>query len=295
MWLPSSSSGFPIIQGEEKELTYSQNHKIHHKNIKTHKSNHKNSKTDRTPNSDLVMFSANADGLNKKVHSLKYQLKESNAAIFTIQETNFKKKGRFKCAEFEIFEAIRQNKEKGGCLLGIHKSLEPVLVEEYSEKFELIVTEVKVANKQIRIMTGYGPQENWTDENKMPFYVALEEEIVKAQNEGKSIIMELDANCKLGHDYIASDPKPMSVNGKIMAGIIDRHALCVANGLGGRVKGAITRKRVTKNNIEESIIDLVIESRDMVNHVESVHIDEDKIKVLTSITNTKKRCGKKRE
>ena len=38
------------------------------------------------------MFSANADGLNKKVHSLKYQLKESNAAIFTIQETNFKKK-----------------------------------------------------------------------------------------------------------------------------------------------------------------------------------------------------------
>ena len=122
----------------------------------------------------------------------------------------------------------------------------------------------------------------------MPFYVALEEEVIKAQNEGKSIIMELDANCKLGHNYIANDPKPMSVNGKIMAGIIDRYALCVENGLGGRVKGAITRKRVTKNNIEESIIDLVIVSRDMVNHIESVHIDEDKIKVLTSITKTKK-------
>ena len=38
------------------------------------------------------MFSAIADGLNKKVHSLKYQIKESNAAVFTIQETNFSKK-----------------------------------------------------------------------------------------------------------------------------------------------------------------------------------------------------------
>ena len=92
------------------------------------------------------MFSAIADGLNKKVHSLKYQIKESNAAVFKIQETNFSKKGRFKHEDFEIFEAIRQNKEKGGCMIGIHKSLEPVLIEEYSEKFELIVTEVKISN-----------------------------------------------------------------------------------------------------------------------------------------------------
>ena len=239
------------------------------------------------------MFSANAAGLNKKVHSLKYQVKECNAAVFTVQETNFKKKGRFKFEEFEIFEAIRQNKEKGGCMLGIHMSLEPVLIEEYSEKFELIVTEVKIGTKEIRNMTGYGPQENWTDEDKMPFYVALEEEIVKAQMESKSIIMELDANCKLGSEYVPNDPKPMSSNGRIMAGIIDRHALCVANGISGKVKGTITRKRSTKDNIEESVIDFVIVSSDMVTHIESVHIDEEKIKVLTSITHTKNGVVKK--
>ena len=87
------------------------------------------------------------------------------------------KKGRFKHEDFEIFEAIRQNKEKGGCMIGIHKSLEPVLIEEYSEKFELIVTEVKISNKEIRIITGYGPQENWNDEDKIPFYVALKEKL----------------------------------------------------------------------------------------------------------------------
>ena len=76
------------------------------------------------------MFSANADGLNKKVHSLSHQLEECDAAIFTIQETQFNKKGRFKCNDYEIFEAIRKNKEKGATMIGVNKSLEPVLIEE---------------------------------------------------------------------------------------------------------------------------------------------------------------------
>ena len=90
------------------------------------------------------MFSANADGLNKKVHSLKFEVKDSKSAIFTIQETKLKKKGRFKLEGFEIFESIRKNKEKGGSMLGIHKSLKPVLIEEYDETFELIVAEVNL-------------------------------------------------------------------------------------------------------------------------------------------------------
>ena len=106
--------------------------------------------------------------------------------------------------------------------------------------------------------------------------------------EEKSIIIELDANCKLGKGYVPNYPKPMSGNGKIMAGIFNRHALCVANGIRGKVTGTITRKRITKDNNEKSVIDLVIVSSDMVSEIESVHIDEDKIKVLTSITNTKR-------
>ena len=51
-------------------------------------------------------------------------------------------------------------------------------------------------------MTGYGPQENWSEEEKMPFFIALEEEISKAQMANKSIILELDANSKLGSKYV---------------------------------------------------------------------------------------------
>ena len=57
------------------------------------------------------------------------KLKNHSLLLFTIQETKFKKKGRFKVEEFIIFESIRKNKEKGGTMLGIHQSLEPVLIE----------------------------------------------------------------------------------------------------------------------------------------------------------------------
>ena len=36
-------------------------------------------------------------------------------------------------------------------------------------------------------MKGYGPQETWKDEDKMPFFVALEEEIAKALMESSQL------------------------------------------------------------------------------------------------------------
>ena len=90
------------------------------------------------------------------------------------------------------------SKQKGGTLIGAHKNLDPVLIEEYCEDFELIVIEVKMGGKYVRIMTGYGPQENWTHEEKMPFFRSLEQEIIKAKLHGKLIFIQMDANSKFG-------------------------------------------------------------------------------------------------
>ena len=57
---------------------------------------------------------------------------------------------------FEIFEAIRK-KKNGGTVIGSHKALKPMLVKEYSDKFELLVVEITVGNKDIRVVSGYGP------------------------------------------------------------------------------------------------------------------------------------------
>ena len=109
----------------------------------------------------LVIFSNNSAGLTSasKKFCLKSEIKKTKCAIFTIQETCLKKKGRFQIKGYEIFEVIR-NKEKTGTLVGVHQSLNPVLISEYNDEIELIVVEVIVANKEIRIISGVGPQEN---------------------------------------------------------------------------------------------------------------------------------------
>ena len=188
------------------------------------------------------VFSTNAASLvhPSKRFSLKQELNRTQATAFTVQETCFKTKGSFKIHYFVTFEAI-QPKEKSGIMIGAQKSLSPVLVSEYSRDFELLVVEITVNKKAIRMITGVGPHENKREDVRMPFFLTLEEEITKAELEGKSIYIELDANSKLGPERLPKDKHPMSNNGKILASIIDRHALFVANS-SEKCKGTANRR-----------------------------------------------------
>ena len=107
----------------------------------------------------VAIFSANCAGCANKVQSLVNSVNHLNAGIITLQETHFKRKGKInnKFNDFQIFEAIRK-KHSGGTLIGVHKSLDPILIEEYSDEFELLVVEVKLGEKYVRIISGYGPQ-----------------------------------------------------------------------------------------------------------------------------------------
>ena len=62
---------------------------------------------------NLIMFSNNVAGLTSasKTYCLKSEIRQTNASIFTIQETCLKRKGKFQIKGYEIFEAIR-NKDK---------------------------------------------------------------------------------------------------------------------------------------------------------------------------------------
>ena len=76
------------------------------------------------------------------------------AGIITLQETHFSRKGELNkhLKDFDIFESIR-NKCKGGTLIGVHKSLDPILIEEHSENFELLTVEVKLGSKYVRVIS----------------------------------------------------------------------------------------------------------------------------------------------
>ena len=60
-------------------------------------------------------------------------------------------------------------------MIGVKKALDPVLVVEYSGDFALLVVEATFGFQNIRIISGYGPQESWTMEERLPFFQALEE------------------------------------------------------------------------------------------------------------------------
>ena len=176
---------------------------------------------------------------------------------------------------------------KGGTIIGVHKGLNSVLIEEYCDNFELLVVKINIANRNIRVMSGYGPQESWVESERMPFFLALEEEIVKAELAGKSIFIELDANSKLGPELIPGDMHLQSMNCKILAGIIARHNLIIGNSM-KQCSGLVTRKRITKTSVKESIIDFVIMSEDISDDLESIVIDDQRQHVLTKITKTRK-------
>ena len=80
-------------------------------------------------NQSLVILSANAAGLKNKSESLKNEIKSLNAAIFTVHETHYIKKEKFKLENYEIFEAIRK-KHSGGTMIGVSKALHPMLIKD---------------------------------------------------------------------------------------------------------------------------------------------------------------------
>ena len=181
---------------------------------------------------------------------------------------------------FHIFKAIRQKEH--GSMLGMHKSIQPVLISEYSETFEMIVVEIK-ASTNVRITVGYGPQENITVSEIMPFFATLEEVIVSAKMAGKSVIIQMDANSKLGKNIIPNDPKAQSPNGKVLEGVINRNGLIVVYSLNQKCKGVITRRKTTIDGTEESVIDFLIVSVDLVNDIKDLLIDEKRNHALSKI------------
>jgi hypothetical protein len=107
---------------------------------------------------NIKLFSTNGAGVkNGKVQSLNAEVKSTGANIVTIQETHCTQKGKIKMdKDFVTFEAIRTRKG-GGTMIAAHKDLTPKLIEEYNEDFELLVVEINTENKEVRIISGYGP------------------------------------------------------------------------------------------------------------------------------------------
>ena len=154
----------------------------------------------------------------------------------------------------------------------------PVDVSPQDDEVEILVIEIQVKETIIRFLTAYGPQEGESDDKINKFYCTLEEEIVSCEERNCGLVIEMDANAKLGKDIIKGDPHEMSSNGKLLWDIINRRNCTVVNTT-EKCTGVITRSRMKKHVKEESVIDYIIVNPLMIPYLEEMNIDESKATV----------------
>ena len=77
------------------------------------------------------------------------------------------------------------------------------------------------------------------------FWQELEKQVISAKVDNCCVLVQIDANAKLGKDVIPGDPQDRSANGQILLDLIRRQNLCVLNS-DKMCTGLITRHRSTK-------------------------------------------------
>ena len=228
----------------------------------------------------------NAAGLKAKKDSLKENVQLFNfPSVITIQETKFRKSANFKLENYQIFEKLRPG-YGGGLLTAIDKSLNPVLIQPINEDIEILVVQCSIGKMNIRVINGYGPQEDDQLNKRLTFWQTLEQEINSAKNLNCMTLIQMDGNAKLGKTIIKQDPHSISENGKLLKDLIERESLVLLNS-SQLCMGAITRQRVTKNNEEKSIIDYILVCEKLAQFFSLMFIDEERSFPLTKYATTK--------
>ena len=149
----------------------------------------------------MFILGANSAGLANKKESFERCLNLFLPGVFFVQESKLRRKNKIKHPNYVTFEYVRPNNGGGGLLTAVHKSLSPVSVSNDTEE-EVLVVEATVANKRVRFINGYGPQEDEKDEIREGFFHRIDQEVKSSKLAGAMICMEMDANAKLGSEII---------------------------------------------------------------------------------------------
>ena len=142
--------------------------------------------------------------------------------------------------------------------------------------------EAKVGENKIRIINAYGPQESQENNNKevLDFWQQMEGEIVSAFDNSCFIVIEMDANAKVGNKIIKNDPHDVTNNGKLLLDLVEHQNLIIFNAL-DMCSGVITRERIFEKKIERSVIDYIIICEGMYEFLLEMMIDENRVHVLS--------------
>ena len=145
-----------------------------------------------------------------------------------------------------------------------------------------------LGNHKIRIINAYGPQEDDEIQDVLGFWQEIEGEVIRAKDENCYILIQMDANAKVGKNIIKEDQHSISSNGRIMLDFIERQCLIISNSM-DICKGVVTREREFENRVEKSTIDYIITCEELSEFITEMMIDEDRIHTLSRFI--KKKTG----
>ena len=230
---------------------------------------------------EFSILGTNSNGIQAKKESLLKNINTFQPSVITLQETKLRKTGTLRLHGYQVFEKVRSGLG-GGLLTAVDEKLLPVLISTgKKDASEILVVQVKSENHSIRIINAYGPQEDtYNKDDIFEFWQELEQEVMSAKDDGCLLVIQLDANAKLGSEIIKSDPHNITENGQLLLDLMDRQNLSVVNAM-DICTGVITRERITKARVEKSVIDFIIVCGKMKEFVKSMMIDDERIHVLT--------------
>ena len=247
----------------------------------------KNRRKNGGERAEFSLMGTNANGIQAKQESLKENINFFQPSVITLQETKLRTLGKIKLPGYQIFEKVRSGCG-GGLLTAVDEKLSPVLISTgQHEESEVLVVQCRAQSYDIRIINAYGPQEDaYNKEVIYAFWQELEEEIVSAIDDDCMLVIEMDANAKLGRENIENDPHDVTHNGKLLLDIVQRNNLTIANTM-DICEGVIARERITRTRIERSVLDYVIVCNRMKEFVKKMLIDDKRIHVLAKYASKK--------
>ena len=180
--------------------------------------------------------------------------------------------------EIEGYESVRNDRNMygGGIMILYKEQLKNVLTVIREVKSEYEALWIRIDNGKIAMKIGvvYMPQENKTNLNKMKeIYKNLEVEIKESVEKKEELIVMGDFNCKIGINEKEEPEKGISKGGKQLMKLVKRYELIITNKT-EKCQGMWTRKQGN----ERSVLDYILIRQEHERYMESMTIDENKIK-----------------
>ncbi len=225
----------------------------------------------------------NVRGLKSKLTTTTRIIEEEEPVMVVLVETKLMEGETIKLPGYEIARVDR-DEEGGGVLVALKTTLTNIWIctREYKRHgCEMIW--IKMNNNKIKMKIGvvYMPQESRTKLDTLKeIYREIETEIQEAAENGFSLLLLGDLNCKIG-SVIRGNKDEITKGGRLLNAMIKRNKLAVGNsqeiceGLWTRIQGQ-----------EKSVIDYVIMFEEDVKILQEMMIDEQKLITPYYVDNT---------